>query len=263
MRDNISFDLGQAILSTYDADGFLGIGVDVPGYETAGTSTFDARSPYGTFGRPRDPDVSADQSSRLGAITLFGFAGRDRHAWVLDDPRITPKLPQAPKGTWGAYADTGRDELPVLVLDGATGSFALRVPHSTGGGVASRVLVDVETPGSEEIVLAHGAGVTSTVTLGPTGVDVTGVSTVTQSVALYPAMQAMASALQAFAGVLANPEAPLAILQLLIDVSLLDPELKATLKAALSTVHAALNAATETAADASLASSAILRASTT
>jgi hypothetical protein len=157
MRDAISFDLGQAILSTY-VDGFLGIGVDVPGYETAGTSTFDARFPYGTFGRPRDPDVSADQTSRLGAIVQFGFAGRDRHAWVLDDPRVTPKLPEAPKGTWGAFADTGREELPVLVLDGTTGSFALHVPHSTGGGVASRVLVDVETPGAEEIVLAHGGG---------------------------------------------------------------------------------------------------------
>ena len=201
-RDNLDLDLGMAILSTYDADGFLGIGVDVPGYETAGTSTFDARFPYGTFGRPRDPDVSADQSSRLGAITLFGFAGRDRHAWVLDDPRVTPKLPQAPKGTWGAYADTGRDELPVLVLDGATGSFALRVPHSTGGGVASRVLVDVETPGAEEIVLAHGAGVTSTVTLGLTGVDVTGVSSTTYPVVVHPPYASVHVALNAYIGLL-------------------------------------------------------------
>lgn len=157
-RDNLDQDIGQCILSVYDADGYLGIGVDVPGYETAGTSTFEARFPYGTFGRPRDPDVSTDQTSRLGATTLFGFAGRDRHAWPLDDPRVWPKLPQLPKGSAGMYADTARDELPVMVLDGATGSFAVRVPHSTGGGVASRILVDVETPGAEEIVLAHGSG---------------------------------------------------------------------------------------------------------
>lgn len=169
-RDKLDLDAGMSILSVYDADGYLGIGVDVPGYETAGTSTFEARFPYGTFGRPRDPDVSVDRSARIGATVLFGYAGRDRHAWPLDDPRVWPKLPQLPKGSWGAYADTAREELPVMVLDGATGSFAVRVPHSTGGGVASRVLVDVETPGAEEIVLAHGAGPYLKVI--PTGVEV-------------------------------------------------------------------------------------------
>lgn len=197
MRDAISFDLGQAILSTY-VDGFLGIGVDVPGYETAGTSTFDARFPYGTFSRPRDPDVSADQTSRLGAIVQFGFAGRDRHAWVLDDPRVTPKLPEAPKGTWGAFADTGREELPVLVLDGTTGSFALHVPHSTGGGVASRILVDVETPGAEEIVLAHGAGCEMRVRATEAIVG-DPLSPLTQALAKAPTVEALIDALATFA----------------------------------------------------------------
>lgn len=169
-RDNVQFDLGQAILTTYSADGFLGIGVDVPGQEQAGTSTFDARFPYGTFSRPRDPDVSTDQTRRIGATTLYGYAGTSRHAWPLDDPRVTPKLPRAPKGSWGAYADTGRAELPVMVLDGQTGSYALRVPHQDGS--ASRVLVDVETPGAEEIVLAHGAG--PQLKIIPTGVEITG-----------------------------------------------------------------------------------------
>lgn len=154
-RDIFDLDMAQAILTTY-TDGFLGIGVDVPGQEQAGTSTFDARFPYGTFGRPRDPDVSTDQTRRIGATVLYGYAGTSRHAWPLDDPRVMPKLPQAPKGTWGAYADTGRADLPVMVLDGATGSYALRVPHQSGN--ASRVLVDVEVPGAEEILLAHGDG---------------------------------------------------------------------------------------------------------
>jgi hypothetical protein len=223
-RDNISLDLGQAILSVYDANGYLGIGVDVPGYETAGTSTFDARFPYGTFGCPQDPDVSLDQSSRLGAITLFGFAGRDRHAWVLDDPRVTPKLPRAPKGSWGAYADTKREELPVLVLDGATGSFALRVPHSTGGGVASRVLVDVETPGGEEIVLAHGAGcelrvrATETIVgdpLSPLTLTLAKANSVSGIVA---ALQALATSLIAF--VPPSPLAPLSAIGTTLQTAL-------------------------------------------
>ena len=168
--DVLEFDLGQAILSVYSADGFLGIGVDVPGQETAGTSTFDARFPYGTFGRPRDPDVSTDGTRRTGAITLFGYAGTARHAWVLDDPRVTPKLPEAPLGTWGAYADTGREEIPVMVLDGTTGSWAVRVPHAPYTGTASGVRIDVENQGAEEIVLAHGAGPMLKVT--PTSVEV-------------------------------------------------------------------------------------------
>ena len=78
---------------------------------------------------------------RQGATVLWAYNGKQRLAWPLDDPRVWPKLPEASKGTWGAYADTGNDDIPVMVLDGTTGSFALRVPHS-GAGV-SRVLVDV------------------------------------------------------------------------------------------------------------------------
>ena len=43
-------------------------------------------------------------------------------------PSGLAKAPEASKGTWGAYADTGNDDIPVMVLDGTTGSFALRVP---------------------------------------------------------------------------------------------------------------------------------------
>lgn len=157
-RDIADFDQGQCILTTYDENGFLGIGVDVPGGESAGTSTFAARMPYGTFCRPRDPDVAANGSSRIGARVLYAYFGTDRAAWPLDDPRMANKLPLAPKGSWGAYGDTGRAEVPILVLDGTTGSFALRVPHAPFVGVASRILVDVENAGAEEIVLAHGGG---------------------------------------------------------------------------------------------------------
>lgn len=153
-RDIFELDLGQAVLATYN-DGFMGVGVDVPGGDASGTGLFDPRFPFGTFGRPRDATPN-EGGGRVGATTLFGYAGKDRHAWVLDDPRATPKLPQASQGTWGAFGDTGRADITVMVLDGTTGSFALRVPHS-GAGV-SRVLVDVGTPGAEEILLANGGG---------------------------------------------------------------------------------------------------------
>lgn len=154
-RDAMDFDTGMAVLSSY-TDGFLGIGIDVYGGQSAGTGTFDAKFPFGTFGRPRDPTVSNAGGVRIGATVLWAYNGKQRLAWALDDPRVWPKLPKASRGTWGAYGDTGRDEITVMVLDGTTGSFALRVPHS-GSGV-SRVLVDIENPGAEEILLANGNG---------------------------------------------------------------------------------------------------------
>ena len=87
------------------------------------------------------------------------FFGPTTASSALHGRSMTPSLakaPEASKGTWGAYADTGNDDIPVMVLDGTTGSFALRVPHSGAG--ASRVLVDVSSAGSEEILLANGNG---------------------------------------------------------------------------------------------------------
>jgi hypothetical protein len=197
-RDSVDFDLGQAILTAYDADGFLGIGVDVPGGDQSGTSTFEARFPYGTFGRPQDPTVSPDGGTRVGATTLYGYNGPQRNAWPCDDPRVTPKLPQASKGTWGAFADTLRDDLPVMVLDGTTGSFALRVPHSVGN-VSSRILVDVETPGGEEIRLAHGGGCELAIKALETIIGDDGLAL---ALAKATAVQSLVTALQTFAGAL-------------------------------------------------------------
>jgi len=155
-RDVIDFDIGNTILSTYDENGFLGVGVDVPGGDQSGTSTFSVLAPFGTFSRPRDPSTTPDGIRFGGATALYGYMGSERFAWAYDDVRVTPKLPQASKGSWGAYADTGRSSLTVMVLDGTTGSFALVVPHSTSG--ATSVFVDVETVGQEEFLVSHGGG---------------------------------------------------------------------------------------------------------
>ena len=155
-RGTIEFDVGNAILSTYDENGFLGIGIDVPGGEQSGTGTFENFAPFGTFSRPRDPSVGANGQRTLGATTLYGYMGAGRFAWVYDDPRVVPKLPQASPGSWGAYADTGRADLTVMALDGTTGSFALVVPHSTSG--ATSMFIDVENAGQEEFLVSHGGG---------------------------------------------------------------------------------------------------------
>lgn len=193
-RDAMDFDLGMALLSSYDANGFLGIGVDVYGGQDAGTGLFDAKFPYGTFGCPRDPTTSNDATVRTGATVLWAYSGKQRIAWTLDDPRVWPKLPQASKGTWGAYADTGQADITTMVLDGTTGSFALRVPHS-GSGV-SRVLVDIETPGAEEILLANGNG--CELSVKPSEV-VVGDTLLALALTKAAAFDALVSALQAYA----------------------------------------------------------------
>lgn len=198
-RDAMDFDTGVAALSAYDPDGFLTIGVDVYGGQTAGTGPFEAKFPFGIFGRSRPPTASNSATVKVGATVLWAYNGKQRLAWPLDDPRVWPKLPQASYGTWGAYADTGRADIPVMVLDGTTGSFALRVPHS-GAGV-SRVLVDVETPGAEEILLANGGG--CEVSIRPLE------AVVGDTVAALPltkdtAFAALKAALQVFAGALST-----------------------------------------------------------
>jgi hypothetical protein len=89
-----------------------------------------------------------------------------------------------------------RDDIPVMVLDGTTGSFALRVPHSVGN-VSSRILVDVEVAGSEEIRFAHGGGCELAVKALET---VNGDTALALALAKAPAVQSLVTALQTFAG---------------------------------------------------------------
>ena len=127
-RDAMDFDTGIAVLSRRMTARSLGIGVDVYGGQTSGTGNFDAKFPYGTFGRPRDPTSSNDGTAPRG----YGSLGLQRQAapcmaarTILEFGQSSPKAPRAR----GAYADTGNDDIPVMVLDGTTARFALRVPH--------------------------------------------------------------------------------------------------------------------------------------
>lgn len=208
-RDVLQLDFGKAILTQYDG-AFIGVGVDVPGGAISGTGPFEARFPFGTFGRPQDPTTAPDATGVIGCTTLFGYAGTSRHAWLLDDPRVWAKLPQASKGTWGAFADTGREDITVMVLDGASGSFALRVPHS-GAGV-SRVLVDVSTPGAEEILLANGSGCELAVKALET---VIGDNVLALALAKANSVEGIKAALQVLASGLSALTGPLAPLQAL------------------------------------------------
>lgn len=158
-RDFFDLDLSIAVLSQYNADGFLGIGLDVYGEQDAGTSTFEAHFPTGYYARPRDP------SSTLGCAVLKGYNGNDLHCWPANDPRAIPKLPQVPKGSTLVFGDTGRTRIPFVYLNGDTGTVQVYAPHASST-TASTIAIDVSTEGAESIQMAHGAGMGLTMTAG-------------------------------------------------------------------------------------------------
>lgn len=234
-ESQIAFDVGQVILTEPDADGIVHVGVDVPGGEEAGSALFESHHPFGLDGRPRDPDKGADGRTVLGCSVLHGYFGNDRHAWPLGDPRALVKLPVLPKGSTRVWCDTGRPELPAMVLDGDTGSWTLACPH-LGGGSSSSIRVDVGAPGAEEIAARVGSKTMLVVRALETvvGGDALArpVAHADTVVGLVTALQAAAAALAAFA-IPPSPLTPLAAIGTALQGALnaLPPALASTLRA--------------------------------
>lgn len=160
---SLSLELAVAVLSEYDADGFIGIAIDAYAEPTKGLPSYEAMHPLGLISRPRDPVVDADGVPTLGATTLRMISGNEEHSLAFGDPRATPKLPRLKKGGVAMYADTGKATIPFLLLDGDTGGAQLYVPYST---TASTIAIDVSTEGAESIQIVHGAGMGFTMTAG-------------------------------------------------------------------------------------------------
>lgn len=119
----ISFDLGTAVLSQYDADGFLGISIDHYG-DSAGGPPAESHNAFGFLGRPSDPDVDVTTATPTTGCTVWYYREGKRYgAIAMSDPRHLP--PQVNKGgsvqycsVAGAYAK----------FDGSTGAYSVAVP---------------------------------------------------------------------------------------------------------------------------------------
>lgn len=155
----IEHDIGVALTSFYDADGFLGIQWDAYGEDKSGVQAAEVHWPGGTAFRPRDADVGADGQpiAGRGANIHLMQEGNTPHIKVLSDPRAVQKLPRLKKGGGLTFGDTGKATLPFASFDGDTGSYTIYVPYQDGSK-AHAISVNVDNAGQEVVQIIHGSG---------------------------------------------------------------------------------------------------------
>lgn len=90
------YDFATSATSSYDADGFLTVGVD--NYGDAGSSPAELHHPFGFLSRPLDPQVDANGNPTLGCTLKVWDEGSRKHAMALADCTVTPNLAQCGKG---------------------------------------------------------------------------------------------------------------------------------------------------------------------
>ena len=159
----IGWDIGVAMLSEYDADGFIGIQVDAFGEEYSGVEPYEAHHTLGFVSRPRDPEVDSEGNPKPEAscTVLYGMEGPRGHAMLLGDPRSTAKLPKLKKGGAMFYAPAAKSYALFDGIDEKTGKRpgSFTVATALGDTGKSHVLsLDVRADGKEAVSLKHGAG---------------------------------------------------------------------------------------------------------
>lgn len=122
---------GLTVLSEL-VKGFLRFGLDRLGGSSSdeggasGGLPLQSCYPYGTRGRPRDPDVDAQGNPTRGAgLLVIERGGGDDGAIPTADERITT-LPDEGKGGAQLYGWTG-SAVSYVVISGDTGSITLKV----------------------------------------------------------------------------------------------------------------------------------------
>jgi len=162
----IGFDVGMAVLTEYDADGFLTTQIDAYGEEKSGVLPYDAHHFYGRISRPHDPETGPDGTPRLGCVVLIGMDGGRGHVWHLGDPRVTGLLPRVKKG--GNLNYGGKLKNPgFYYMDGDTGSQTIYVPYKIVNDVPQKAMtieINVDNEGQESISIIHGSGAAVSIT---------------------------------------------------------------------------------------------------
>lgn len=151
----LSFDIGVAMLTTYDEDGFPVVQVDAFGEENSGVVPYEHHSQFGIISRPHDP------ADGQGCQVLYAMEAGRGHAWVLSDPRVIPLLPPIDKG--GSCIYGGNIKAPAFFnIDGLTNSMMFYVPYALDDdGVPQKAMsigISVDNAGDENITIVHGEG---------------------------------------------------------------------------------------------------------
>ena len=102
--DYFEHDFAQAASTTYDADGFLLVGLDSAG---TGEAPTEQHWPYGFMARPMDPAVDANGAPTSGCTVHTWAVGSTKHAMCLGDPRDLSNIPQIGKGDSCQYSASG------------------------------------------------------------------------------------------------------------------------------------------------------------
>jgi hypothetical protein len=148
--------LDTITVTTYDADGFLGIQVDPDGDSEGTEGLSHAHHPFGFFGRPKDPDTS-DNGPNYGAVAAHWTDGDEKHAICLEDPRDVDKIPPHSKGSVGVYNSKGS----FILLDHDQETATWYVPMDDGAR-AHCITIGKDGNGKEviDIAAANGACLT-------------------------------------------------------------------------------------------------------
>ena len=148
------WDIGIAVLSVYDADGFLGIQYDSEGAElgalasgldatpippNGGVRDYEVIMPGGLLHRPLDPavDAAGNPNAALSAQVLNLREGGRHWAMPLGDPRLVAMLPTVEKGDTMLFSGCGS-----FVRLVGSGPNAGRITHyTTTTGTTSGAMV--------------------------------------------------------------------------------------------------------------------------
>lgn len=148
MASDFKWDIGVATLTTKDADGFIGVQVDVYGDQGSATDApsappFEAFMPPGLYCRPRDPDTGPDGTTKLGANVLYAWEGNTGYAFPMHDPRVIAKLPNtiAP-GDTVLYCDRDDGQVSIMRLAAKDGAFIAYCPAPGGNGQGVQLRLD-------------------------------------------------------------------------------------------------------------------------
>jgi hypothetical protein len=139
----IHWDLGLALFSGYDSDGFLEVQPDADGEQDAGVEAYEVHGPGGLHHRPWDPVVDPNTllpDAAQSATILAAERGQMGVVLVLGDPRVLPTLPPLAKGETAIYGNAG--QFSRYFADGSIAHFTT----TTGGAQTGQTIVSWLTP---------------------------------------------------------------------------------------------------------------------
>jgi hypothetical protein len=130
MANAFEWDIGVAMLTTYDPDGFVSTQVDAPGENNAQVHSYENHFPYGLYARASDAPLdgnSAPDPTKSHQV-LYALEGGQGHSWPMENPSIISLLPTLQPGESLFYGPMGQ-----FVRTTIDGHILMWTP-GTGGG---------------------------------------------------------------------------------------------------------------------------------